>query len=281
MNHVYLIPNTHSDLQYLKSFRDYLPLHLSNLKAGLDMLARFPDYRYLTEHIALLDMFWRRNPAYRARIRRFAREGRLDISPNLWCICDVNMPSGESLARQMECGQRWTQRYLGMACNTAWLADVFGLNAQMPQLLKRGGYELCAFTRGVASPDRPNPFLWEGLDHSRIPTVWQTRGYGGCGPFGKDPKTDHACLEQCIEDSSKGLVGNIILMGHGGDFITPRPVTLRRVRAWNRRHGNQVRLATTSEYREALMMAGVRLPIWKGDLNPTMQGCYSVRIRLK
>ena len=58
-----------------------------------------------------------------------------------------------------------------------WQLDTFGHHAQMPQLLKLGGYESFWFFRGVADWNVPAEFLWEGLDGSRIPAFWLPHGY--------------------------------------------------------------------------------------------------------
>ena len=53
---------------------------------------------------------------------------------------DSNMPSGESLSRQLIYGQRFFQsRFSGMRCETAWLPDSFGLSGALPQLIREAG----------------------------------------------------------------------------------------------------------------------------------------------
>ena len=52
---------------------------------------------------------------------------------------DTNMPSGESLVRQMLFGQQYFETRFGKRCETAWLPDSFGLTGALPQLIRGAG----------------------------------------------------------------------------------------------------------------------------------------------
>ena len=277
----YLIPNTHSDLQYLKSYREYLPLHLSNLKKGLDILDKYPEYTYLTEQIAVLEEFWKRFPKYREKIKRFAQEGRLEITPNMYCICDMNIPCGESLIQQAYYGKKWTKKCLGVESKTAWIADSFGLNWQLPQILKGCGYLYCAFVRGIDNPERKSEFIWEGLDKTQILTHWLIFGYGGIGSFSEDKKKDFIQLEEYIGRLKKHSTFSKILLGNGGDFVTPNELSCIRVKEWNKKNGEKIIFSTPSKYFSDLLKENPKLEILKEEFNPVFKGCYSSRIKLK
>lgn len=66
--------------------------------------------------------------------------GQFHIIGGAWVEHDSNMPSGESLSRQLIYGQRFFQsRFSGMRCETAWLPDSFGLSGALPQLIREAG----------------------------------------------------------------------------------------------------------------------------------------------
>lgn len=278
---VYLVPNTHSDLQYRKSYQEYFPVHIGNLKEGLDILAKCPDFRYTTEHVALLEEFWKRFPAYRENIRRFIQEKRLEIRSGAYCLCDVNLPSGESLIQQIHYGKKWTTRHLGAESETAWLADAFGYHQQLPQILRGCGYRSFIFERGVDHPERKSEFWWEGLDKTSILTYWSVRSYDGIGSFSPNKERDFFRLREVIAQLKKHSSFPTIMLGNGGDFALPDAISCERVKDWNQENEEEIILSTPSEYCQELLEKDLALDVFKGDFNPVFQGCYSSRIKLK
>jgi len=278
---VHLVPNTHSDLQYRKSYQEYFPVHIGNLKEGLDILAKCPDFRYTTEHVAFLEEFWERFPAYHEKIRRFVQEKRLEIRSGAYCLCDVNFPSGESLIQQIHYGKKWTTRNLGAESETAWLADAFGYHQQLPQILKGCGYRSFIFERGVDHPERKSEFYWQGLDETSILTYWSVRSYDGIGSFSSDKEQDFCRLREVIEQLKKHSSFPTIMLGNGGDFALPNAISCERVKDWNQENEEEIILSTPSEYCQELLEKDLTLDVFKGDFNPVFQGCYSSRIKLK
>ncbi len=66
-------------------------------------------------------------------------EGRLEPTGSMWVEADCNIPSGESLVRQIFYGKRFYRRELGIETNDVWLPDVFGYSAALPQIMRRSG----------------------------------------------------------------------------------------------------------------------------------------------
>lgn len=62
--------------------------------------------------------------------------GKFHLVGGSWVENDSNMPSGESLSRQMIFGQRFFQSRFGKRCETAWLPDSFGLSGSLPQIIR-------------------------------------------------------------------------------------------------------------------------------------------------
>ena len=51
----------------------------------------------------------------------------------------MNLPSGESLVRQIVFGQRYFEEKFGQRCEEVWIPDVFGYPAGLPQVFAAGG----------------------------------------------------------------------------------------------------------------------------------------------
>ena len=91
----------------------------------------------------------------------------------MWVEADMNLPSGESLARQIVHGQRYFESRFGRRCSEVWIPDVFGYPASMPQLYAAGGMR--RFVTQKLSWNTTNrfphhTFWWEGLDGTRVLT---------------------------------------------------------------------------------------------------------------
>jgi alpha-mannosidase len=87
-----------------------------------------------------------------------------------WVEPDVNIPNGESLARQGLYGQQTLKRLFGRTAKVGYNPDSFGHPGSLPQILKLEGMEDYVFMRpGVNEKKVPgNLFWWKGIDGSRI-----------------------------------------------------------------------------------------------------------------
>ena len=65
----------------------------------------------------------------------------------MWLEPDCNIPSGESLVRQLLFGTRFFREEFGIECTYLWLPDVFGYSWALPQILKKSGIETFMTTK--------------------------------------------------------------------------------------------------------------------------------------
>ena len=151
---------------------------MPNILRALRLLKAHPNYRFVLDQACYVKPFLERYPEEEAAFRKFVKEGRLAIVGGTDVMLDVNMPGGESFVRQVLYGKGYFRKKLGVDVTVGWQLDTFGHHAQMPQLLKLGGYKSFWFFRGVADWNTPSEFLWEGIDGSRIPAFWLPHGYG-------------------------------------------------------------------------------------------------------
>ena len=85
----------------------------------------------------------------------------------------MNLPSGESLVRQLVHGQRYFESRFGVRCTEVWIPDVFGYTASAPQIFRAGGCD--RFVTQKLSWNKQNrfphsTFRWRGLDGSEVLT---------------------------------------------------------------------------------------------------------------
>ena len=85
----------------------------------------------------------------------------------------MNLPSGESIVRQLVHGQRYFESRFGIRCREVWIPDVFGYPASLPQIFRAGGCD--RFITQKLSWNKQNrfphsTFHWQGLDGSQVLT---------------------------------------------------------------------------------------------------------------
>jgi alpha-mannosidase len=138
-------------------------------QAGL--LDRHPELHFNQSTAQLYAWLEEDDPELFDRVRAHAATGRLEPIGGMWVEPDCNMPSGESLVRQLLYGQRWFERAFGHRHTVCWLPDCFGFTPALPQLLAGAGIRRFLTIKLSWSETNRFPhdlFWWEGLDGTRV-----------------------------------------------------------------------------------------------------------------
>ncbi len=274
-----LIPHTHWEGAVFKTRAQYLDIGMPIILRALALLKKHPHYRFTLDQVCYVKPFLERYPEEAGAFRRFVNEGRLGIVGGTDSMLDVNMPGGESFVRQVLYGKGFFRDALGVDVRESWQLDTFGHHAQMPQLLKLAGFDSFWFFRGVPNMDSPGEFLWEGIDGSRIPSVWMPHGYAVTyGSPSTLPEFSQFMRER--HDLVAAYHSPDRRVGAGGaDVCLPEEHLPEMVDAFNAQADApfELRLATPGEYGAPADDS----PVLKCELNPVFQGIYSSRIELK
>jgi alpha-mannosidase len=279
---LWVIPHTHWEGAVFKTREEYLEMGLPHILKALHLLKKQPDYRFVLDQVAYVKPFLERYPEEGAAFRKFVSEGRLQLVLGMDIMPDVNMPGGETFVRQMQYGKRYYRDQLGVDVTVGWLIDTFGHHAQMPQLLKLGGYKSFWFSRGVPHPEHPAEFLWEGLDGTRIPAFWLPHSYGLMYGSPKDLPRFGNFVKQRFDQLAANSKGRDRAALSGVDVSEPEEHLAPLVEEYNKQADKPLtlRLSVPTEF-EAVAVKQADRPVFKGELNPIFQGTYSSRIELK
>ena len=110
----------------------------------LALMEEYPEYRFLTCEPILLEMLKQSGPEVYSRLREAVRGGQMQPEGAFYVECDTNIPSGESLIRQLYWGKKWFRDNFGVESRVAWQPDTFGFSAVLPQLL--AGFDVPYFS---------------------------------------------------------------------------------------------------------------------------------------
>ncbi|HTI72817.1 MAG TPA: glycoside hydrolase family 38 C-terminal domain-containing protein [Candidatus Limnocylindria bacterium] len=279
----WLIPHTHWEGAVFKTREEYLEMGLPNILTAIRLLKEHPNYRFTLDQVAYFRPFLERYPEEAGAFRKFVAEGRLQIVCGLDIMPDDNMPSGESFIRQMLYAKGYVREQLGVDVKVGWLLDTFGHHAQMPQLLKLGGYQSFWFFRGVEDRSKmPSEFLWQGLDGTRIPAFWLPFAYGHLYGPPRDLPHFSSFMRQRWDSLApfsrlKDRVGLA-----GVDVSEPETYVPELVEAFNRQTNQPftLKIGVPTDFEKVASLRS-DLPVVSGERNPLFQGIYSSRIELK
>jgi Alpha-mannosidase len=169
--HVGLIGHSHLDTAWLWPINETVRKCARTISGVLDLMDSYPEYTFMMS--SALHAEWMRDeyPEIFAGMRARAREGRFEFNGGVYVECDCNIPSGEMMIRQFILGQRFAKAYFGKPCDTFWLLDTFGYNANIPQIMLGCGVRYFATNKincNEINPVTHHSFIWRGIDGSEV-----------------------------------------------------------------------------------------------------------------
>lgn len=192
-----LCATAHVDMAWLWPGAVSEPAIVGHFAGALDQLDRFPEYQFGQSGATLYRTLERQAPDQFDRLRKQVTAGRWEPLGGMWLEPDVNLPSGESIVRQLLYGQSYFEDRFGWRSTVCWLPDTFGFPGTLPQLLAGAGLDYFFTTKMRFADTNEFPydlFRWEGCDGTRLLVAM---GNGPCGYRGRpDPATLHGTWRQ-------------------------------------------------------------------------------------
>jgi alpha-mannosidase len=167
------IGHAHIDTAWLWPLRETVRKCTRTFASAVAMMDDYPDYKFCASSAQHYTWIEERHPELFAKITERVERGQWIPVGGMWVESDMNLPSGESLVRQIVFGQRYFEEKFGRRCTEVWIPDVFGYPAGLPQLFAAGGMH--RFVTQKLSWNKQNvfphsTFWWEGLDGTRVLT---------------------------------------------------------------------------------------------------------------
>lgn len=274
--------HAHIDTGWLWRVRDSIGKCARTFAAQADLLEKYPGYVFgasSAQHYAFIKKHY---PALHRRIQKLVKDGRWEIQGGMWVEPDANMPSGESLVRQFLYGMKFIKQEFDVECPIAWLPDVFGLSAALPQILAGAGVRYLLtkkphWSRINAYPD--TAFRWAGHDGTEILVhiLPQVRDYNGQMRFEDVTLAEQGFAEKDRLDCFLYTFG----VGDGGGGPS-EPMLERALRMKSLEGAPKVRFGTASEVFEQFDQRRDFLKEKRGDIYVEgHRGTYTTQARLK
>jgi alpha-mannosidase len=166
-----LVGHSHIDLAWLWTIAETQRKVMRTFNSAADLMRRYPEFLFSESQPQLFAYVEEQDPELFEEIKQWVTEGRWELLGGMWIEPDTNLPSGESLVRQLLYGQRYFDSRFGRRATVGWLPDTFGFSAALPQLLVGAGMD-SFFTQKLNDADTNrfpyDLFWWEGPDGSRV-----------------------------------------------------------------------------------------------------------------
>ena len=266
---ILLTGHAHIDLAWLWPYDETRRKLRRTFHTAIALMAGSADYRFNQSTAQYYAQLAEDDPHLWRQIKARAAAGQWETVGGLWVEPDTNMPTGESLARQILYGQRFFEKEFGRRHTVCWLPDCFGFSAALPQLLRQGGIDSFFTIKVNWSETNRFPadlFWWEGLDGSRVLAHTFDNphdGYNGqLGPAALH-HTWRNFRGKVQHDTSLLAIG----YGDGGGGTTPemveREVQLRDFPVLPRARWGRVADYFARAHERA---AETALPVWRGEI---------------
>ncbi|MGH9035916.1 MAG: alpha-mannosidase, partial [Acidimicrobiia bacterium] len=252
------VGHAHIDTAWLWPLRETVRKCARTFATAVSLMEHYPEYHFVcsaAQHLAWME---ERYPALFARIAERVGTGQFGPVGGMWVEADCNVPSGESLVRQIVHGKRFFQSRFGIDCRELWLPDAFGYTAALPQIMAAAGVEWFVSQKLSWNDTNPFPhhtFWWEGVDGTRVRAHFPTADtYNG-------EMSPREVIRSARAERSLYPFG----YGDGGGGPTREMLEAAR-RMLDVAGAPRVALEPSGSFFAAVEDDPAPLPIWRGDL---------------
>ncbi|MCE1205659.1 MAG: glycosyl hydrolase-related protein [Holophagaceae bacterium] len=169
---LYVMNYSHLDTQWRWTYPLVVREMLRNtLYDNFALMEQHPEYVFNWSGAGRYQMFQEYYPGEYARLKGYVAKGQWFPAGSAWEESDVNVPSSESLIRQLLLGHTFFKREFGTESSEYMLPDCFGFPASLPSILAHcglKGFSTQKLTWGSANGVPFNVGRWEGPDGRSI-----------------------------------------------------------------------------------------------------------------
>ncbi|MGV9204568.1 MAG: glycoside hydrolase family 38 C-terminal domain-containing protein [Promethearchaeia archaeon] len=174
---VFITPHFHYDYLWCDTADGMGARSAKIIKKALLLMRKHPNFKYVIDSVMPLKYFRLHFPDMWKELKKRVKEGQIELVGGMVVAPDTLLARGETLIRQILYGKKYLHKEFKTETKIAYLLDSFGQTPQLPQILKKAGFNLFIFVRGARNLNLPQEFLWKALDGTKILTHWMYSTY--------------------------------------------------------------------------------------------------------
>jgi len=194
---LYVVPYAHLDTQWRWEFPQVISEYLlKTMRVNFDYMDKYPHYVFNWSGSNRYRLMKEYYPADYERLKGYVAKGNWYPAGSSVEEGDVNLPSAESIFRQVLYGNTYFRNEFGKASAEYMLPDCFGFPASLPTILAHAGvkgfstqklsasWQPAPLIGGPNSPEKTpegipfNVGIWEGPDGEKILAALNPGSYG-------------------------------------------------------------------------------------------------------
>lgn len=173
----FCVGHTHIDCAWLWTLEQTREKVQRSFSTVINLMKQYPEYKFTSSQPLLYKFLKEEAPDVYEEVKKMVKEGRWECEGAMWVEADCNLPSGESLVRQIIHGKNFFMDEFGVESRVLWLPDVFGYSAALPQILKKCGVDWFVTSKISWNDTNMMPydtFKWVGIDGTDVNTYFLT-----------------------------------------------------------------------------------------------------------
>lgn len=278
---LYVVGYAHLDTQwnwdYVQTIQRYLPSTM------LDNFKLFENYQHYVFNFSGANRYRMMKEYYPddyARVKDYVAKGRWFPCGSSWEESDANVPSSESLIRQVLYGHRYFKQEFNSESAEFMLPDCFGFPASLPSILAHcglRGFSTQKLTWGSAVGIPFDIGQWQGPDGRSVIAALNPGEY--VGRVKEDLSLSRKFIDQCRRTGAgSGLYAAYHYYGTGDVGGAPTENSVRWVELSTTSTGALKVISSRADqmFRDITDEQKAKLPVYKGDLLLTEHSAGSV-----
>lgn len=277
---VICIGHTHIDCAWKWTLRQTREKVQRSFATVLELMKQYPEYKFMSSQPLLYSFMKEEAPEKYSEIAERIKEGRWEAEGAMWVEPDCNLPSGESLVRQLLYGKTFFKNEFGVESHILWLPDVFGYSAALPQILRKSGVDWFVTSKISWNDTNAMPndtFLWKGIDGTEINSYFLTAQNDNGAPSERYTTYNGMATAQTVSGTykryhQKYLNREALLTygyGDGGGGPTAAHLELLRRGSKGIPGSPNAKVGFVGPFLERLgekLRDNSQLPVWQGEL---------------
>ena len=272
------VSHAHIDMNWKWGYQETVAVVIETFRTMLMLMREYPEFTFAQSQASVYRIVEEFAPEMLDEIRERVHEGRWEVSASSWTECDKNMPSGESLVRQILYTKRYLGRLLDLDPDTLRLdfePDTFGHNKNVPEILASGGVDYYYHCRGC---DYRYVYRWQAESGREVLVYQDPKWY--MGPVDSKGFCEYPLF--CRDAAEGGIPVFLRVYGVGDHGGGPSRRDIERLIDMSRWPLlPTIRFSTYGAFFAELEKCRPRIKLVTGELNFVFTGCYTTQSRIK
>jgi alpha-mannosidase len=268
---LYEIGYSHLDTQWRWTYPQVISEFIPNtVHENEPLFERYPDYVFNWTGANRYQFMKEYHPRDYEKVRQWVAQGRWFPAGSSWEENDVNIPSSESLLRQILLGHEYFKKEFGIESCEYMIPDCFGFPASLPSVLAHcglRGFSTQKLTWGSAVGIPFNVGVWEGPDGNSVIAALNAGSYNS--EIKENAATSKTLNERLEQDGQKsGVFADYLYYGTGDRGGAPSQRSVRWLETSLHTEGPVHVFSGRADqmFRDITDAQKAKLPVYKGDL---------------